>query len=254
MASQIVYLDFDGEFTAYNGEILTIENVQVNHSLLSRKRIENILSQLNEKYSGQNVVFVTERPESAGYSTIYIGKTTAFDAYGNFAGIAETVDHGNTNPADNAFVMLDFSANDETIISTISHETDHLLGTLDHGGDGMARYATDYYYYVSSGVISSGFVLSGYSTSWGGYTDYEYMYVLDGGVASDTTVYIRGNMYISSGGVANETTVNSSGYMTLFPGGAANNTIINSREILCEVLDGIIHSISGIFDCSILNE
>ena len=38
---QIIYLDFDGELTSYNGEILTIDNVEVQHSELSEERINN---------------------------------------------------------------------------------------------------------------------------------------------------------------------------------------------------------------------
>ena len=52
---QIIYLDFDGELTSYNGEILTVDNVEVQHSEISEERIKNILQQLNEKYFAQNV-------------------------------------------------------------------------------------------------------------------------------------------------------------------------------------------------------
>ena len=51
--------------------------------------------------------------------------------------------------SDKAFVMLDSCASNEVIISTISHETDHLLGTLNHGGEGLAAYAYDKVYYIS---------------------------------------------------------------------------------------------------------
>ena len=140
IAVQYVYLDFDGALTSYNGEILTVDNVEIQDSFLTEERIENILSELNSKYSSQNVIFVSQRPKNIQYSTIYIGKTGAFNEYGNFAGLAETIDHGNENKSDNAFVLLDSTATDYEIISTISHETDHLLGTLDHGGSGLAAY------------------------------------------------------------------------------------------------------------------
>ena len=103
---QIIYLDFDGELTSYNGEILTIENVTVQDSTLSRERIENILAELNAKYADQNVIFVTKRPKETEYSTIYIGKTSAFDQYGNFAGLAETIDFDNQNKTDKAGIDL----------------------------------------------------------------------------------------------------------------------------------------------------
>ena len=152
IAVQYVYLDFDGELTDYNGEILTIEGVEVRDPQLTQTRIADILAELNKKYASQNVIFVTERPTTAEYSTIFIGKTEAFDQYGNFAGLAKTVDFNNQNHSDNAFVNLDSTATDEQIISTISHETDHLLGTLSHGGDGLSAYADSYY--VSNGQTS----------------------------------------------------------------------------------------------------
>lgn len=68
-------------------------------------------------------------------STIHIGRTSAFDRFGNFAGLAEGIGAGD------AFVMLDDSASDAELLSVIRHEAGHLLGTLDHGGAGLARYA-----------------------------------------------------------------------------------------------------------------
>ena len=137
IAIQYIYLDFDGELTSYNGEILTVDDVEVKDSALREERIKNILAKLNAKYADQSVVFVTEPPETAEYSTIFIGKTTAFDQYGNFAGLAETIDEGNADKTDNAFVNLDSAATDTEIIATISHETDHLLGTLTHKKNGV---------------------------------------------------------------------------------------------------------------------
>ena len=37
IAVQYVYLDFDGELTSYNGEILTIDNVAVKDFSLTKK-------------------------------------------------------------------------------------------------------------------------------------------------------------------------------------------------------------------------
>ena len=127
---QIVYLDFDGEPTSYNGEILSLENVEVQNSSLTEERINNIVTALNEKYASQNVVFVTVRPKTGEYSTIFIGKTTAFDSYGNFTGVAETIDTDNQNKSDNAFVTLDATATDSQIIATIAHETDPIYFIL----------------------------------------------------------------------------------------------------------------------------
>ena len=65
IAVQYVYLDFDGELTSYNGEILSVDNVEVKDSSLTEERIKNILAELNAKYAAQNVIFVTERPKNA---------------------------------------------------------------------------------------------------------------------------------------------------------------------------------------------
>ena len=215
IAVQYVYLDFDGDLTSYNGEILSIDNVEVLDSVLTEKRITDIVRELNDKYADQNVIFVTERPQNAEYSTIYIGKTEAFAPYGNFTGVAETIDSGNKNKTDKAFVMLDSTADNAQIISTIAHETDHLLGTLDHGGEGLTAYAD--YYKVSSGVTSIGVALN-----------YDYMYISSGGTANSTTVNSGGNLFISSGGTANSTTVNSDGILSISSGGTANSTTVNS--------------------------
>ena len=154
---QYVYLDFDGELTSYNGEVLTVDEVAVQDSKLSTERISEIVSELNAQYAEYNVVFVTRRPTIAGYSTIYIGKTSAFDEYGNFTGLAETIDKGNLNKTDKAFVMLDAASGNESIISTISHETNHLLGILDHGGNGIDAYACHYLFNQTfTGIIEEG--------------------------------------------------------------------------------------------------
>ena len=51
IAVQYVYLDFDGELTSYNGEILTIDEVEVKNSSLTEERIAHIVAELNAKYA-----------------------------------------------------------------------------------------------------------------------------------------------------------------------------------------------------------
>jgi len=204
IAVQYVYLDFDGELTDYNGEILTIEGVEVRDPQLTQTRIADILAELNKKYASQNVIFVTERPVTAEYSTIFIGKTEAFDQYGNFAGLAETVDLSNANKSDNAFVNLDSTAANEQIISTISHETDHLLGTLKHGGDDLAQYACRNSVYT--GTLATDLHLSSH--------------ICDG---SQTLFYTANNVTIVNGGKlwvpkefsATNVTVSRGGYIII---------------------------------------
>ena len=232
--AQIIYLDFDGELTSYNGEILSLENVEVQDALLTAERISNIVTQLNAKYADQNVVFVTERPTTNEYSTIFIGKASAFDEYGNFAGLAETIDEGNLNKSDNAFVMFDSSASNEAIIATISHETDHLLGTLDHGRNGISSYAAPVYR-ISAGKMARNMklqdayleIFSGGSAINTTLSSYGYMYVFSGGTAVSTTVNSMGHLTIS--GVANYITLNSFGSAHVYIGGIANYTTVNEN-------------------------
>ena len=250
VAAQIVYLDFDGENASYNGEILSLDTVEVKDALLTAERINNIVTQLNARYAAEGILFVTQRPVGQEYSTVFVGRTTAFDSYGTFKGLAETIDEGNLNKTDKAFVNLDTTATDTEIINTIAHETDHLLGTLDHGGEGLAAYASAYD--VTSGVVSVGVpVTSGdvMNISSGGsavqtvVSYYGRLNISEGGIADSTTnsgvMYIsnggtanftRNNsaMYVYSGGVANSTT--NDGTMYIRNGGTANSTVVNSSS------------------------
>ena len=234
IAEQYIYLDFDGELTRYNGEILSVDNVEVKDSCLTAERIARITEALNNLYADQNVIFVTSRPENTEYSTIYIGKTSAFDEYGSFAGLAETIDHGNENKSDNAFVMLDSTASNEAIISTISHETAHLLGTLDHGGEGLNAYAVNYD--IANGMnvnnvplqendsmcLYSGGIANGTTVGFSGYLD-----VASGGTANNTVVEHLGSMHISTGGVANKIITDTGGNVVIFCSGSADDVTVN---------------------------
>ena len=195
IAVQYVYLDFDGELTSYNGEILTVDNVEVQDSSLTEERIANIVAELNAKYADKNVIFVTERPQNAEYSTIFIGKTDAFEPYGNFAGLAETIDKGNQNSTDKAFVLLDSTSTSEEIISTISHETNHLIGTLEHSGEGLAKYA-------------------------------DTITIIDGKVHSNITLYSGDWLHVYDGTVSN-TIINSGGFMAIGYHPSYKNTVNN---------------------------
>ena len=133
--AQIIYLDFDGAQTRYEGELAQFD-VTVNDSGLSAAQIAEITEKLNAEYAGQNVVFVTEQPLSGDYSTIYVGKTADIEQ----SGLAETIDAGNLNPNDKAFVNLDSTASTEQIINTISHEVGHIVFGVNHGGEGLDAY------------------------------------------------------------------------------------------------------------------
>ena len=51
-----MYLDFDGELTCYNGEMLTVDDVEVADSQLTQTRIRDIVAELNALYADRNVI------------------------------------------------------------------------------------------------------------------------------------------------------------------------------------------------------
>ncbi|MBQ9501659.1 MAG: hypothetical protein IJU70_05840, partial [Lentisphaeria bacterium] len=218
LSVQTILLDFDGELTRYDGEILTVDRVEVEDSGLTQVRIGTVISRLNEEFAALGVTFTADpaEAEAAGeYSTIYVGKTSAFAPYGTFAGLAETVDRGNANRTDKAFVMLDASSSDESIADTIAHEAGHLLGTLDHGGEGLAAYAADQ---VISKVSTEDTIEAGDS-----------MTVIDGGKAEKPTVMTSGTLIVESGGAATDV-IENGGFVDVQAGAKvtfATNTFSN---------------------------
>lgn len=154
---QIIYLDFNGESAVYRNNDLGITiDIEVEDSGLSNEQKNYILSKLAEIYADSGVVFTAESPADTNeYSTIYVGKSGSFAEYGSFSGISETVDHNNVRKNDNAFVLLDSTDRVAEIIYAISHETGHLLGCIDHGGEGLNAYQCNIYYSKTlSGTIS----------------------------------------------------------------------------------------------------
>ncbi|NMD89429.1 hypothetical protein HF882_22860, partial [Victivallis vadensis] len=257
-APQLVYLDFDGELASYNGELLTIDRVEVEDSGLTESQIARIVSGLNEEFEGQNIVFTAEKPVSGEYSTVFIGGTSAFEPFGSFAGLAETVDTGNAVRNDNAFVILKGGESIEAIIKTIAHETQHLIGTLDHGGEGLGRYAW-VETLTCSNVSSSGLKIGQDSSNDAGYVSgYNATLVsatvnsggclnCSRGQLTSTVVNSDGVAYLSSGSATAatinggsfhlrhaqlvSTTVNKGGVLTLFTGSVSSATL-NSASIM----------------------
>lgn len=245
--NQIVYLDFDGALTEYNGTEKTIEDIQVENSGITSERAKMIAAQLNEKYAGTGVLFVTERPLMSQYSTVYIGDTTAFDRYGDFKGMAETNDTNNQNKTDNAFVMMDATSLDKDIVDTIAHEVDHLLGKQTHGGSGLSAYADE----TSSGsgdVISSGnsnggdlnlvivkdntlAVHGSEAIVYGGniYTSGK-LNLYDSAYANNMNVSSAGRMFVYSGAVANNTEIFTDGAVSVYKGGIVSNTTLANPD------------------------
>lgn len=220
-APQLVYLDFDGELASYNGELLTIDRVEVEDSGLTEPQIARIVSGLNEEFEGQNIVFTAEKPASGEYSTVFIGGTSAFEPFGSFAGLAETVDTGNAVRNDNAFVILKGGESIEAIIDTIAHETQHLIGTLDHGGEGLGRYAW-VETLTCSNVSSSGLKIGQDSSNDAGY--------VSGYNATLVSATVNSGGCLSCGyGQLTSTVVNSDGVAYLSRGSATAATINGGR-------------------------
>ncbi|MBQ4106507.1 MAG: hypothetical protein IJC73_02880 [Lentisphaeria bacterium] len=239
---QIIYLDFDGALSRYDGEYLTVDRVEVTDSQLSPERVAAIVTALNAQFAGMNIEFVSERPDSAEYSTIFVGKTSAFDSYGNYAGLAETIDHDNANKSDNAFVMLDAASSDAEIVSVISHEAAHLTGLLDHGGSGLDAYAVTSTF--SGSYQNSMFIVTGdditligggtYATTiaYGGR-----LTLRNGAYADDLHIRAGGVLAVSSGCRVTSVTVSSGGSMYVNEYAAYLNAV--------NILDGAVVNLSG---------
>ena len=134
LAKRSISLDFDGGFCEYRNGAMGMEiPARIAPSGIAPERREKLAEKLNQ--AGGKVRFVLDG-EAA--STIHIGKSNAFDAYGRFLGLTEGIGKGN------AFVLLDDTASDEQLLAVIRHEAGHILGTLDHGGKGLSRYARQY--------------------------------------------------------------------------------------------------------------
>ena len=131
-ASRTVVLDFDGGMRLYHNPALGVSiPANVAPSGISDARRKHLAAALRRE--GFDVA-------QTGTRTIHVGRTDAFDAFGNFSGLAEGIGRGD------AFVMLDDSASDAELLEVIRHEAEHILGALDHGGAGLARYAWTYEY------------------------------------------------------------------------------------------------------------
>jgi FG-GAP repeat protein/pre-peptidase len=89
---------------------------------------------LNTTFAATGVYFTLTAPINEKYPAVYVGGTdSAFAGYGSFLGISETIDSGNQNKTDEAFVFSDNINSTSTITETIAHEAGHLIGYLYSG-------------------------------------------------------------------------------------------------------------------------
>ncbi len=146
LRGQVVYLDSDGEQNVtYHGPV-TIGPFDVPPFVAPGELagqedaiMAEVTDQLNELFASVDVTFTLDRPNLPGtYSTVYVGGDGAWARqYGDdFLGLAETVDLGNQNPADNAFVFTEAIAKrwncsilySSLVTELVSHEAAHLFG------------------------------------------------------------------------------------------------------------------------------
>ena len=144
LAGQVIYLETGGvEDLDYDGPVrvedVDIPAFQAPASFAGQETaiLEDTLLRLNERFSGVGVSFSSVRPQSAPYSTIYVGGDGGqFDAHGSFRGLAEKVDIGNVDRQDFALVFSDNAGFDSDspesytgeLVDLIAHETGRLLG------------------------------------------------------------------------------------------------------------------------------
>lgn len=145
LQGQLVYLDFDGDDgVTYDGPIqieeLNIAAFTAPGELAGSEPqiMETVAASLNALFARAGVTFTAVEPaDVSDYSTVYVGgDDSTFSRYGSFAGLAENVDHGNTDRHDQAFVFagcaLMTGQDQETYLAKltnlIAHESGHLLG------------------------------------------------------------------------------------------------------------------------------
>ncbi len=117
MTNRIIGLDFDGGLhiycnTAIMGEVKLPALVMP--SGIASERRNRLAARLNHDCAGSGIRFTVGRNDAAD-STIHIGKSNAFDAFGHFLGLAEGIGSGN------AFVLLVDFASDVALLAVIHH-------------------------------------------------------------------------------------------------------------------------------------
>ena len=145
LRGQVIYLNHDGaQDVIYNGPVtigpFDVPAFEAPGDLAGQEdaNMAAVAEQLNALFAPVDVTFTLDRPDIPGaYSTVYIAGDGAWAReYGDsFLGLAEDVDVGNVNHADNAFVFSTNIAQTtkpeayvDALVGVIVHETGHLLG------------------------------------------------------------------------------------------------------------------------------
>src|SRR5262249_21824958 len=125
--------------------------------------LESLVATLNSSFPASGVEFTTVRPAGGDYSTIYIGGDgSAFAKWGRYYGLAEQVDVGNADRADDALVFSEAIPGagktaaefGRELAEVVGHEAGHLLGAAHDHPDGagpLAAVAFDPKVHVSIG-------------------------------------------------------------------------------------------------------
>ena len=143
---QVIYLDFDGaKNVMYHGPAtvgpfdVPAFNAPAGMAEQEQAIEADVLKEVQGTFADVGVQFTLVRPEEGTqYSTIYVGgDDSAFRSYGRFDGLAEDVDAGNRNHADNALVFSDGLDDTSQLAAVVEHETGHVLGYAhDSASDG----------------------------------------------------------------------------------------------------------------------
>ncbi|MBR4673488.1 MAG: hypothetical protein IKP00_03405, partial [Victivallales bacterium] len=235
---QIVYLDFDGAVTSYvNTDLgVAIGSITVEPSGFGENATAAIAATLNGIFD--DVVFTTEIPTDGTFSTVYVGVTSAFDEYGEFLGLAETIDSGNQIRDDNAFVLLDSSAPAELVVSVIAHETEHIVHGMEHSGEGLDRFA----------AIDVG---SGQTSFMANVTN-DTMDVHNGGMAASPQIYNGGVMNVYDGGLVGLGAVALNGVVNVYNNGGVGGMVAGSGGVINVYNNGTVGS-SVLIEAGVMN-
>ena len=149
---QVVYLDFDGaENVTYNGPVV-VEGIDIpafdvpdTTDTEEEVVIDTFVAALEDVFTETGIIFTTEQPARSGYSTVFIGGDgSAFEEYGDYLGLAEQVDVGNSSPGDSALVFSErilAGGSSDSLIGVTVHEIGHLLGYV-HGHENTATVSS----------------------------------------------------------------------------------------------------------------